>query len=98
EGIASAILRRWDFDTWAPLPDEVEWELTTGRDANLSLRRMKRFPARFKHTAKFIYLEVDEKGDIMDTSENEGKKSLISKSQQISEAVKGIRGLIREKK
>ncbi|KAG8751484.1 hypothetical protein FRC14_007827 [Serendipita sp. 396] len=78
-GAFKAIFRRWDCDAWCPLPDDVEWGLEWDPDSDAYLRRMKRFPARPEFGGGFVYLEVDAKGDVLDTPENKKNTVCIKK-------------------
>ncbi|KAG8825088.1 hypothetical protein FRC17_008855 [Serendipita sp. 399] len=72
--ISDIILRMWDFTKWRPLPDDVEWERGSGSPPCLC--RMKRFQAKPGH-GRWVKLEVDENGDVLDIPVNRVRKEWI---------------------
>ncbi|KAG8818091.1 hypothetical protein FRC17_010975 [Serendipita sp. 399] len=72
--ISDIILRMWDFTKWRPLPDGVEWERGSGSPPWLC--RMKRFQAKPGH-GRWVELEVDENGDVLDIPVNRVRKEWI---------------------
>ncbi|KAG8800079.1 hypothetical protein FRC17_006965, partial [Serendipita sp. 399] len=71
----------WDYELWRPLPDDVEWR-SMRRNGVECACRMKRFRAKpgYKEHGKsseWLWLEVDENGDVLDTRGNYQLKEWI---------------------
>ncbi|KAG8815921.1 hypothetical protein FRC17_000536 [Serendipita sp. 399] len=88
-----AILRMWDFELWRPLPDDVEWS-EEKRNGVECICRKKRFRAKPEYKVrgydyKWVWLDVDENGETLDTPENQEWKEWIQEEQTEEEQVEG---------
>ncbi|KAG8830445.1 hypothetical protein FRC17_004855 [Serendipita sp. 399] len=96
------ILHMWDHEMWRPLPDEVWWRQEQ-RKKGWGVYRMKRFlakPGYFEdkyRSSHWVWLEVDENGDAVDTPENQEKMLWIKepsiKKKKTSQIAKFLRKL-----
>ncbi|KAG8823298.1 hypothetical protein FRC17_009359 [Serendipita sp. 399] len=75
------ILRMWDYELWRPLPDDVQWsrELRNGKCCRCRMKRFRAKPEYKEHgeSSEWVWLGVDENGDVLDTFENHQLKEWI---------------------